>query len=152
LPDNPFGFGFLFWRVGKALRREVEARSAALDVTPPQFHVLFRLWHGDGILTSELTKDIWSDGGTITGLIDRLEAKGLVRRERDPDDRRAVRIYLTPAGRDREAPLRAMLAAVDAQAVEGFRPEERAALLQALARVAANLGAWETCGSETERG
>lgn len=135
------GFLFNFGRVGKALRRELEARAAPLDVTPPQFHVLFRLWRGDGILTSELTKEIWSDGGTITGLLDRLEAKGLIRRERSLEDRRAVHIFLTPAGRELEAPLTQILAAVDAQALEGFRPEERQALLQALECIGANLGA-----------
>lgn len=134
-------FLFNFGRVGKALRREMEARAAALEITPPQFHVLFRLWRGDGILTSELTKDIWSDGGTITGLLDRLEAKGLIRRERSTFDRRAVHIYLTSAGRELEGPLTTILTAVDAQALEGFQPQERESLLRALERIGANLGA-----------
>ena len=92
--------GFVFWvsRIRKALRCEFEARAEALDITAAQFQVLRRLWQGDGIVTSTLTRDICSDGGTITGLLDRLEAKGLIRRERSAEDRRAVRVFLTQRG------------------------------------------------------
>src|SRR5712671_6912471 len=97
---------FVFWigRIRKALRGEFEARAAELDITASQLQVLHRLWGGDGILTSTLTRDICSDGGTITGLLDRLEAKGLIRRERSSDDRRAVQVFLSPAGRELEQP------------------------------------------------
>src|SRR5947209_19955507 len=105
--------GFVFWigRIRKALRCEFEARAAALDITASQLQVLHRLWEGDGILTSTLTRDICSDGGTITGLLDRLEAKGLIRRERSTDDRRAVQVFLTPAGRVLQEPLMEILTA-----------------------------------------
>src|SRR5262249_40953726 len=112
---------FIFWigRIRKALRGEFEARAAALDITVPQFQVLHRLWQGDGILTSVLTRDIASDGGTITGLLDRLEAKALIRRERCPEDRRAVRVFLEPAGSELERPLMEILTALNEQALEG---------------------------------
>src|ERR1700681_1085438 len=95
---------FVFWigRIRKALRCEFEARAEALDITASQLQVLCRLWQGDGILTSTLTRDICSDGGTITGLLDRLEAKALIRRERSAEDRRAVHVFLTSAGRELE--------------------------------------------------
>src|SRR5438876_9322023 len=133
---------FIFWigRLRKALRGEFEARAAELDITAPQFQVLHRLWEGDGILTSALMRDICSDGGTITGLLDRLEAKGLIRRERSADDRRAVQVFLTPAGRALEVPLMGILTAINEQALESFRPEERSQLLGALKRIGANLG------------
>jgi len=133
---------FIFWiaRIRKALRGEFEARAAALDITASQFQVLHRLWDGDGILTSTLTRDICSDGGTITGLLDRLEAKGLIRRERSADDRRAVQVFLTPAGRALQAPLMQVLTALNEQALEGFQARERAELLAALKRIGANLG------------
>jgi DNA-binding MarR family transcriptional regulator len=135
------GFIFSLGRVLKALRREMEARAEALDITAAQFHVLHRLLRGDGILISELTRDICSDGGTVTGLLDRLEARGLIRRERSREDRRAVHVFLTPAGRELEAPLTAALKAVNAQALEGFTTEEQGSLLRGLGKVAENLGA-----------
>jgi DNA-binding MarR family transcriptional regulator len=133
---------FVFWvsRIRKALRGEFEARTETMDITAAQFQVLFRLWQGDGILTSTLTRDICSDGGTITGLLDRLEAKGLIRRERSAEDRRAVRVLLTPAGRELEQPLMEILSAINEQALEGIRPEERAQLVDTLSRVGENLG------------
>lgn len=141
---DDIGFIFGLGRVLKALRREMEARAEALEITAAQFHVLHRLLRGDGILISELTRDICSDGGTVTGLLDRLEARGLIRRERSREDRRAVHVFLTPAGRDLEAPLAAALKAVDRQALEGFDAEEQARLLRGLGKVAENLGASAT--------
>jgi len=133
---------FIFWigRIRKALRVEFEARAAALDITVPQFQVLHRLWQGDGILTSVLTRDIASDGGTITGLLDRLEAKALLRRERCLEDRRAVRVFLEPAGRELEQPLMEILNAINEQALEGFGAAERVQLVTALKCVGENLG------------
>jgi DNA-binding MarR family transcriptional regulator len=128
-------------RIRKALRREFEARAAGLDITASQLQVLRRLWEGDGILTSTLTRDVASDGGTITGVLDRLESKGLIRRQRSLEDRRAVHVSLTPAGRELEAPLTGMIGALNGQALEGFTPEESAALIRALERIGKNLGA-----------
>jgi MarR family transcriptional regulator, organic hydroperoxide resistance regulator len=128
-------------RIRKALRREFEARAAGLDITVSQLQVLRRLWEGDGILTSTLTRDVASDGGTITGVLDRLESKGLIRRQRSLEDRRAVHVSLTPAGRELEAPLTGMIGALNGQALEGFTPEESAALIRALERIGKNLGA-----------
>ena len=93
---------FISWigRIRKALRHEFEVKAAPLDITAAQLQVLRRLWAGDGIPTSQLTSDAGSDGGTVTGVLDRLESKGLIRRERSDEDRRAVQIWLTPAGRD----------------------------------------------------
>src|SRR5436309_16135291 len=122
---------FIFWvsRIRKALRCEFESRAAALDITAAQFHVLRRLWDGDGILTSALTRDVCSDGGTITGVLDRLEAKALIRRERCSEDRRAVRVFLTSEGCELERPLMDILSVINDQALEGFSAGERLQLV-----------------------
>lgn len=127
-------------RIRKAVRREFEERAAEFGITTAQFMVLRRLWQGDGILTTTLTKDVCSDGGTITGLLDRLEAKGLTRRERGTKDRRAVQVYLTPAGRDLEIPLMGVVRAINRHALAGFTAEEQAILQRALERIGENLG------------
>jgi DNA-binding MarR family transcriptional regulator len=132
---------FVHWIAAtrKALYRAFEAHAEAFDLTTAQFQVLKRLWQGDGIPTSVLTKDICSDGGTVTGLLDRLEAKGLVSRERNPEDRREVRIGLTERGRELEAPLMKIVNAVNERAIRGLDPEERRRLIAVMKKIGDNL-------------
>lgn len=91
--------GLLFARVRKSMRREFELRLEAYDLTVPQVHVLGSLWEEDGRTISQLTNNVCSDGPTLTSLLDRMEAKGLISRERDHTDRRMIRIYLQERGR-----------------------------------------------------
>src|SRR5947208_14154548 len=104
-----------FWiaRLRKSLTREFEARARKCEITVPQFYVLRCLWARDGLLTTALAAESGSDGATLTGVLDRLEGRGLLRRERCTDDRRAVRIFLTPAGRALERPLLHVVADVN---------------------------------------
>ena len=137
---NDTGFIFLIGRVRKAIRRDFERRIAHCDLTAPQFHVLYRLWMGDGIPTSALACDVDMDGGTITGLLDRLEARGLVRRERSSEDRRTVILFLTDKGRAMHRELSEVLDHVSACALEGLGAADRATLARLLERVGENLG------------
>ena len=127
-------------RIRKSIRHDFEQHAEALDITTAQFQVLRRLWQGDGIFTTMLTKDVCSDGGTITGLLDRLEAKALIRRERSTSDRRAVQVYLTPAGRGLEKPLMDIIRSINDRALTGFSEVETEALRCALQRIGENLG------------
>lgn len=132
---------FQIGRLRKALRQRFDACAAPMGITVPQFQVLRRLWEQDGLLTCTLMRDSGLDAGTITGIINRLEAKGLVRRVRAEEDRRAVAIYLTPAGREMEAPLAEVMQAVADEAVAGLGPVKRSELLDLLQRMGENLGA-----------
>ena len=127
--------------IWRALRREVAARGSALGLTPPQLQVLWRLWLEDGVLTSRLVEASEISSGTITGLLDRLEARGLVRRERSTDDRRVVRVYLTEEGRGLQEPIQQAVDEVNAAALAGFSPTEREQLMTLLQRIGENLGA-----------
>jgi DNA-binding MarR family transcriptional regulator len=69
---------------------------------------------------------------TITTLVGRLERDGLVRREADPADARAVRVHLTDAGLARLAEMKIAREAVLEARLAGLTPDERAALLAAL--------------------
>ena len=128
-------------RIRKALRREFELRAAPLDITSAQLQVLRRLWQGDGITTSVLTCDCASDGGTVTGVLDRLERKALIRRERSHADRRVVQIWLTDAGRELEKPLMRIIEEINEMALVGLDESAQQQLIGALEKVADNLGA-----------
>lgn len=137
----PAGFVDVYGRLRRALRREFEARIEPFGITLPHFMVLRRLWDGDGIAISTLTAGINSDGGTMTGVLDRMEARGLVRRERSTEDRRAVRVFLTEAGSALKEPLHAVVANLEEHALSGLSEVERLELVRLLQRVGENVGA-----------
>lgn len=138
---NPPQFVARIARIRKALRREFEMRAAALEITASQFQVLRSLWESDGVTTSALTQDACSDGGTVTGVLDRLESKGLIRRERSTQDRRAVQIWLTSEGRALEAPLMEIINEINRLALDGLSERQQTQLIKALDKVRENINA-----------
>jgi DNA-binding MarR family transcriptional regulator len=70
-----------------------------LKLTYPQYLVMLVLWERDGLMVSELGERLSLDSGTLTPLLKRLEANGLVARIRDVADERRVHVNLTTAGR-----------------------------------------------------
>lgn len=83
----------LFTRLDQALMK-------AAGITAAQSGALYYLMEHDGCLLSELSRALLLDKAAITGLVDRLENKGLVERCRAASDRRAINIRLTDAGKD----------------------------------------------------
>ena len=93
----------IFFQLAKAHQtasRFWKDRLAPLRLTTAQATVLAFLNEEDGITSAELGKRIQLDSATLTGLINRLEAANLLKRRKDREDRRAVRVCLTPPGRD----------------------------------------------------
>ncbi|MDR6535895.1 MarR family transcriptional regulator [Variovorax soli] len=70
-----------------------------LKLTYPQYLVMLVLWERDGLMVSELGERLSLDSGTLTPLLKRLEANGLVARIRDMADERRVHVSLSTAGR-----------------------------------------------------
>jgi len=69
-------------------------------LTLPQFDVLVQLHRRpEGMTSRELTRELLVTAGNVTGIVDRLVRMGLVSRHRVPEDGRAVRVQLTPRGR-----------------------------------------------------
>ena len=80
------------------LLREVRRRVPA-PLTLPQFDVLAQLYRGGAMTPGELTRELLVTAGNVTGIVERLTRMGLVSRHRVPEDGRAVRVRLTPRGR-----------------------------------------------------
>lgn len=72
----------------------------ALDLTYPQYLVMLVLWERDAVMVSEIGDRLFLDSATLTPLLKRLEAQGLVTRHRSPHDERQVIISLTPKGQE----------------------------------------------------
>ncbi len=75
-----------------------DAHIRQLGLTMPQFDVIATLGNTPGMMMSQLAEKTLVTKGTLTGIVDRLEQKGLVRREVPPDNRRSFIVLLTPAG------------------------------------------------------
>ena len=70
----------------------------AIGLTYPQYLVMLVLWERDGRIVTEIGEQLYLDSGTLTPLLKRMETAGLVRRARDKEDERQVRITLTAQG------------------------------------------------------
>lgn len=96
---------FLIGKAAQQVTRRARERLAAHNVTPTQYAVLKVLWHEDGRSGAELSDRLVIDSATVTGVIDRLEAAGLLERRSDSADRRVQRLYLTARGHSLRQPL-----------------------------------------------
>ena len=77
-----------------------------MGLTYPQYLVLLVLWEQDGLSVKEIGQKLFLDSGTLTPLLKRLQAAGIVERTRDTGDERLVRITLTQKGRDLQGPVK----------------------------------------------
>ena len=89
---------FTVYSTAHAFNRAYKPLLDALNLTYPQYLAMFALWEHDDLTVKQLGELLHLDSGTLTPLLKRLEAMGLVRRARDTADERSVRINLTPAG------------------------------------------------------
>jgi DNA-binding MarR family transcriptional regulator len=94
---------FALYSASLAMTKLYKPLLDELGLTYPQYLVMLVLWEGDGLMVSELGQRLYLDSGTLTPLLKRLEAAGLVSRLRDADDERRVHIHLTAAGRKLKA-------------------------------------------------
>ena len=90
---------FALYSTTHALTRAYRPILEALDLTYLQYIVMMVLWELDGQTVKEIGRRLHLDSGTLTPLLKRLEASGLVRRQRASSDERQVNIYLTEAGK-----------------------------------------------------
>jgi len=119
-------FLFLIYDVAQLVRRQADKRARRHGMTRAQWAVLARLEYNEGLKQSELAEMLDLQPITLTRLVDRLCANGMVERRPDPNDRRAKRLHLTPLARplmDRLAELGhdmmgTVLDGLDAQSIE----------------------------------
>ena len=88
-------------------RGQLPVLAAALELSPAQCHVLYVIQPGKPVPMKQLAASLSCDASNVTGLVDRLESRGLIRRQPGREDRRVKELDLTPTG----ARLRAELVA-----------------------------------------
>jgi DNA-binding MarR family transcriptional regulator len=111
---------FLLNVAQRRLQRHVAGRGGDSGVTAAQSGLLFVLGQQDGVPMSEAAAALDLNPPGISGLVDRMTAAKLIQRRADPEDGRAWRLWLTPAGRAALAQTKAELARINARLTEGF--------------------------------
>ncbi|WFU18160.1 MarR family winged helix-turn-helix transcriptional regulator [Bradyrhizobium sp. CB3481] len=115
---------FLLNVAQRRLQRWMAARRQNSGVTSTQAGLLFILGKRDGVLMGEAGAALDLGAPGISGLVDRMTAANLITRRADPDDGRAWRLWLTPAGRAAMAESKAGLVEVNARLTDGFSDAE----------------------------
>jgi DNA-binding MarR family transcriptional regulator len=124
---------FLIGKAAQQITRRARDALAPHGVTPVQYAFLKVLWEQDGQSGAELGSRLVFDSATMTGIIDRLEAAGLVERRSDPGgDRRVNRVFLTRRARDLQKPLDAAADALNAEVVRELGSKRARELWRAL--------------------
>ena len=98
--------------------------EAGVSITPAQSAILFLLERKDGQTMSELTQELSIDNSTLTGLVDRLERSGFVKRNASTADRRLSHVYITGSGHDEIERAKAVIRRVNDRIREDFTEGE----------------------------
>ena len=129
---------FALYSTGLALNKVYRRLLAPLGLTYPQYLAMLVLWENDGLTVSEIGDRLFLDSATLTPLLKRLEASGLLTRTRASQDERQVVVELTAEGRALKAKARAIPSELFCAAE--CTPEELASLKQQLEALRESLG------------
>ncbi len=131
--------GYLVRDAHRAFQRLLERRIAAYGVTRGQWYFLRVLWTADGLSQRELSARVGMMEPTTAVALRSMERSQLIRRLRAADDRRKVRVFLTPKAKRLRNQLLTVARGITADAEQGIGARDLANFRQAIARMTANL-------------
>lgn len=132
VPDIDSELHFLLLRAFHHVNQTVVARTRALGLLPGQPKILEYLAENDGCRARDICSGCCQDKSTMTSLLARMEREGIVRREEDPGDRRASRVFLTEKGHDLAMEVKRVVWVVDDEACQGLDAAKLASALDVL--------------------
>ena len=118
-----------------AVFQNLHERLDPFGITPGQYAVLYCLWNKGEITPKEISQSIFLEMSTVSGVLDRMQKKGLIQRVVDPNDRRSVRVAATPEGMALREGVMEAVAAMNTDVLGEFTPEEVQLLRKCLARI-----------------
>jgi len=142
--DLSRNFGFILNDVARLMRTIFDRRVKALGLTRSQWWVLNHVFRNDGATQSELADVLEVEKATLGRLLDRMEAKGWIRREGHAADRRAKRVYLTEEVEPVMKTMRGAAADLRSDALGGLSAEQQEAFVDALLSIKNNLAGLES--------
>jgi DNA-binding MarR family transcriptional regulator len=137
--DLSRNFGFLLNDVARLMRTAYDRRIRKLGLTRAQWWVLTHLYRSNGVTQTELAETLEIEKPTLGRLLDRLEAKGWVRREHDASDRRVWRVHLTDEVEPALRTMRAIAKELRRDALTGIGAAERERFVDTLLAIKENL-------------
>lgn len=139
LPQEPYArTGRLLKLVFGSLVRSIDARMLPLELTAMQWEPLILLSLGRADTVAALARECHMDCGAMTRMLDRLEAKELVRRQRSETDRRVVHLALTDKGRETAAAIPPVAREELGRHLKDFSEQETRLLISMLQRMLDN--------------
>lgn len=142
--------GWLLRQIKQSMTCQADRLLGKHDLTHAQWAPMMRLRFNGPMSSAALSRDLAMDGGAMTRLLDRLEAKGLVKRERSVEDRRVVMVSLSDAGLNAMAQMPGVLSQVFNAHLSGFSAQEFRTLMGLLQRVVANGHALRDAGQMSD--
>ncbi|MEQ1768306.1 MAG: MarR family transcriptional regulator [Devosia sp.] len=131
--------GYLIHEVAKLMKRRFEEEAREHDLTLPQFRILAELWRSPGTTQVGLANATDSDPMTVSGILDRLDKRGLLERYPNPEDSRAKLARITAAGEALVVEIRQTGLGIYSDSIAGVSKTEQKALTAALERIRDNL-------------
>ena len=117
-----------FFQLAKANQlasKFLSQKVSELNLTPVQALVLGFLHQEDQITSAELGKKTGLDSATLTGILDRLEAADCIERKNNPEDRRSIRIHLTPKGNELSRKAIEVIVGANVEFMQSLTKEEK---------------------------
>ncbi len=114
-------------------------RLRRFGITYNHLFILTCLWDQEGVNVKDLAKQLCLDSSSLTGHLDRMERVALVVRQDDPDDRRAVRVFLTEKGRHLKEQLEPIGQELKESLQRGVPPKRVRAFAAALRNISSRL-------------
>ena len=130
--------GYLVKQLAQTVGKELDRRMVDLGLTDAQWKPLLLLQQGGCTTAVDLSRIACHDAGSVTRLLDRLEAKGLVQRVRSAEDRRVVNLELTEEGKKVAAQVPKIIAGLGNEVLKGFTRDEFEQFTNLLTRALAN--------------
>jgi DNA-binding MarR family transcriptional regulator len=127
--------GLIMRSLTREFNQVLERRLLMHNITIGMWHPLRVLWQEDGRLQNQIQKEVGIAQPTLVSTLDRMEKRGFIERRRSDEDRRQVRIYLTPEGKELKDELVHYAADVQALATRDVSEAELAILISVLGKM-----------------
>ena len=139
LPEKGLEDWELLAQVCQAYRTLSDAFMEQIAMHRAQAATLCHLFDQEGMTQSEIAEQLAVQGATVTNMLQRMEDAGLVTRQRDVEDNRLVRVYLTETGREKEQSITEQFLKLEATIFAEFSQTDRTLLRQMLRQLLNNM-------------